>query len=177
MPVAPPRDRWLAREGDPGGLRDTVPMATPPRERRCCEARGLGRRERAFRRVGGVSWREFWNDVMTWREFHRLVVTTWREFRNDVMTWREFHRLVVTTWREYPINAAMTWREIGDAIWRETAFRFLLRGKKRRNTAWNVRRNARPIPARRSHAREECRAGATTYIARSELIGCERDWE
>ena len=166
MPVAPPRDRWLAREGDPGGLRDTVPMATPPRERRCCEARGLGRRERAFRRVGGVSWREFWNDVMTWREF-----------RNDVMTWREFHRLVVTTWREYPINAAMTWREIGDAIWRETAFRFLLRGKKRRNTAWNVRRNARSIPARRSHAREECRAGATTYIARSELIGCERDWE
>ena len=59
MSVAPPRDRWLAREGDSGGREDIVPKTIPPRERRSRGERERGRRERAFRRVVEMIWREF----------------------------------------------------------------------------------------------------------------------
>ena len=92
---------------------------------------------------------------MNWRVCLLNGGMVWREFPIDAMSWREFH----------PPKSFQNENE--DAIWREIS-------KKKINMAWNVRRNARSLPTRHSRAKEVCRAGATTYMARREMSGCGR---
>lgn len=92
---------------------------------------------------------------MIWRACLLNGGMVWREFPMDATSWQEFH----------PPKSFQNANE--DAIWREIS-------KKKTNTAWNVRRNARSLPVRHSRAVEVCREGATTYTARYERSGCGR---